>query len=362
MADTSPTLINIDTRNQVLLERLKEGEHKKFAPFLKRIEKAVRLQLSNVGDAIETKKRLNTLIADVTALQKAIYNDYNKQLALDLGEIGIQQAGFEAKSYEQVVVTFESTIPTATQVLTAIRVNPMQLADYTGKQLLEPFIKDWSDSQIQRVSNTITQGFYRGQTNSEITRSLRGTKANKFNDGELAKINRSNRTIVRTAIQNVSSQARQETMKQNSDLIKGYEWVSTLDSKTSPTCQGLDGRKFELGNGPLPPIHPNCRSTTTPVLSGKFDFLTQYATRSSAGDSGGKQVSAKETYYSWLKKQNKAFQNQAIGPTRATLLNNGGIGADEFAKLSLNKNFQPMTLAQMQKAQPEVFKNAGIEL
>ena len=362
MADTSPTLINIDTRNQVLLERLKEGEHKKFTPFLKRVEKSVRLSLSNAGDKIETKKKLNAILADVTILQKAIYDDYNDQLALDLGKIGVQQAGFEAKSYEKVAVNFDSKIPSVEQVLTAVRVNPMQLADYTGKQLLAPFVNDWSDSQIQRVNNTITQGFYQGQTNSQITRNLRGTKANNFNDGELAKINRSNRTIVRTAVQHASSQARQATMKQNGDLIKGYEWVSTLDSRTSQVCTALDGRKFDMGSGPLPPIHPNCRSTTTAVLSSKFDFLDKGAMRASKGDSGGKQVNTNETYFSWLKKQPKTFQDDAIGITRSKLLRNGGLNADEFARLSLNRNFQPLSLKEMQKKAPSVFEAANIEL
>ena len=362
MADTSPTLINIDTRNQVLLERVKEGEHKKFEPFLKRIEKDVRVRLASEGETITSKKKLNALLSDVTSLQKSIYDDYNNQLALDLGQIGVQQANFEGESYNKVVINFESTIPSAQQVLTSIRVNPMQIADYSGNQLLEPFIKDWSKDQVQRVNNTITQGFYRGETNAQITRNLRGTKSNNFNDGEYAKVNRANRSIVRTAVQHASSQARTETMKANSDLVKGYEWVSTLDSRTSQICQSLDGRRFKIGEGPTTPAHINCRSTTTPVLSEKFSFLDKGATRASKGDSGGKQVNANETYYSWLKKQDKAFQNKAIGPTRAKLLNNGGISSEEFSKLSLNRNFEPMSLKGMQKSQPEVFINAGVKL
>ena len=226
--------------------------------------------------------------------------------------------------------------------------------------MLEPFIKDWSTKEIQRVNNAITQGFYQGQTNAEITRRVRGTKANKFNDGELAKVNRSNRTIVRTAVQHSSTQARVLTMNQNKDLVKQYQWVSTLDSRTSDQCTALDGMRFNVGEGPLPPIHPNCRSTITPALSRKFDFLDRGATRASKGDEGGKQVSTKETYFSWLKKQPVAFQNDAIGVSRSKLLRNGGLTSDEFAKLSLNRNFEAMTLAEMKKAQPAVFEAAGL--
>ena len=361
MADISETLKAMDVRNQVLLERLKQGEHEKFAPFLKKLERDVRHRLSDEGATINNKKRLNILLSDVKSIQRSIYDDYLKQLTLDLGEIGLNQAELEALSYEKVVVKFESTIPSETQILTALRVNPLQVEGYTGNPLLEPFINDWSKSRIQQVNTVIQQGFYQGQTNAQITSSLRGTKQNNFNDGEWAKVNRSNKTIVRTAVQHSSQQARNETMNKNSDLIKGYQWVSTLDSRTSAQCSALDGRVFKMGEGPQPPLHPNCRSTTTPVLSESFDFLRQGATRASKGASGGKKVSADETYYSWLKKQPKAFQDSAIGPAKAKLLRDGGLTADQFAKMSLNRNFEALSLAEMKKKRPDVFEVAGVD-
>jgi len=361
MADISETLKSMDVRNQVLLERLKQGEHEKFTPFLKKLERDVRIRLSDEGATIDNKKRLNILLSDVKSIQRSIYDDYLKQLTLDLSDIGLNQAELEALSYERVVVKFESTIPSAAQVSVALRVNPLQVEGYTGNPLLEPFLRDWSASRIQQANTVIQQGFYRGATISDMTSELRGTKANKFNDGTWAKVNRSNRTIVRTAIQHVSTQARHETMNQNSDLVKGYEWVATLDSRTSQICQSLDGRRFKLGFGPTPPLHFNERSTTTPVFSSAFDFLDKGATRASKSDKGGAQVGAKETYYSWLKKQNKAFQIDAIGPTRTKLMREGGLTADQFAKMQVNKNFEPLTLAEMKKKRPDVFAKAEVD-
>ena len=360
MAEISEQLKAIDTRNQVLLERLKQGEHEKFAPFLKKMERQVRIRLSDEGVTVNNKKRLNILLADVSSIQKAIYDDYLKQLSLDLGEIGLSQAEFEAKSYERVVAKFESTVPDVEQVSVALRVNPLQIEGYTGNPLLEPFLKDWSAKETQRVKTVIQQGFYQGQTISQMTANLRGTKTNNYNDGEWAKVNRSNRTIVRTAVQHASTQARHETMNQNTDLIKGYEWVSTLDSRTSAQCSALDGMRFGLGEGPLPPLHPNCRSSTTVVLDEKYDFLDKGATRASKGASGGKQVDAKETYYSWLKGQSKAFQEEAIGVAKSKLLRDGGLTAEQFAKQSLNRNFDALTLKEWKNKNPVLFENAGI--
>ncbi len=364
MADISETLKAMDVRNQVLLERLKQGEHEKFTPFLKKLEREVRVRLSDEGATINNKKRLNILLADVKSIQRSIYDDYLKQLTLDLGDIALNQAELEALSYEKVVVKFESTIPSETQILTALRVNPLQVEGYTGVPLLEPYIRDWSREKIQQVDTLITQGFAQGRTNNQMvadmTAKLRGTKQNNYNDGEWAKVNRSNRTIVRTAVQHASQQARTEAMNQNSDIVKGYEWVSTLDSSTSDTCAGLDGQRFKIGGGPLPPIHPNCRSTTTPVFDEKYDFLREGRTRASKGAKGGESVSSKETYYSWLKKQPKAFQDDAIGPKKAKLLRDGGLTAEQFAKQSLNRNFEALTLEEWKKKNPVIFDNAGV--
>jgi hypothetical protein len=96
------------------------------------------------------------------------------------------------------------------------------------------------------------------------------------------------------------------------------------------------------------------------VLSEEFDFLDDGATRASKMADGGSQVDTKETYYSLLKQQPVSFQNAAIGIKRATLLRNGGLSSTEFARLSLGKNFKPLSLVEMEKLAPSVFERAGI--
>ena len=48
--------------------------------------------------------------------------------------------------------------------------------------------------------------------------------------------------------------------------IKQYQFVATLDNRTSVICQELDGKIFDVGDEAeginYPPMHPNCRSTT----------------------------------------------------------------------------------------------------
>lgn len=161
-------------------------------------------------------------------------------------------------------------------------------------------------------------------------------------------------TVVRTAVQQVASTARQVTYEENADVVIGYEWLSTLDGKTSSICRALDGQTFKTGEGPLPPIHPNCRSSTVPTLDPAFDFLDKGATRSSADG----YVDADLSYYDWLKTQNNEFQDHVLGPTRAKLFRDGGLTAKEFGSLQLDKNFDPITLNQMKQLEPLAFERA----
>lgn len=51
--------------------------------------------------------------------------------------------------------------------------------------------------------------------------------------------------------------------------IDKYEYVATLDSKTSNICRGLDGKVYKRSEAipgvNFPPTHPHCRSTTVPA-------------------------------------------------------------------------------------------------
>ncbi len=360
MAETSPALTNDAIRRQVLLEGVKEDEHKKFENFLKDMERSVRERLSREGDAIETKKRLNTLLSDVNKIQKDIYSEYIAQFELDLDDIALVQADLEAKSLEGAVKAFESVKPDANQILSAYKNNGLSVTGKSQGLTLEPFLNQYTDDQIKLITGAINQGFTEGQTISQITRNIRGTRLAKYSDGQWAAINRNNRIMVRTAVQNAGEQARQRTWDSNKDLIKGVEWVSTLDSRTTSQCRALDGREFPIDKGPRPPIHYGCRSTVTPILSEKYDFLDKGAKRPAMGDKGPSTASTDTTYYSWLKTQPASFQDDVLGPTRGKLLRNGGLTSEEFSRLQLNTNFKARTIDEMKRQAPEAFKEANL--
>jgi SPP1 gp7 family putative phage head morphogenesis protein len=350
-------LITATIKNQVMLEGLKTHEVVQFSKFLKEMDVALKKQLSAVQIGLLTRTRLEKLLVAVDNTLTELFGGYNSHLATVLTELAQYQSEFEAKSLEAAIkqskLPFEVVIPAAAQVKAAIFSNPL---DAAGGKLLEPFIQDWSQSEVDRVTGAIRQGYFQGKTTNEILQIVRGTRANKFSDGILAILNRDAESIVRTAIQHASSVSRLQTLQDNADIVDKYEIVATLDGRTSQTCRSLDGKKFAFGKGPIPPFHIRCRTTFIAVLNDAFSVLSTGRTRSSIDG----QVDAKQTYYDWLKTQDKAFQDHALGKARADLFRNGGLSAQRFSELNLDKNFKPLSLDEMRKLEPLAFARAGL--
>tara|TARA_R110001592_G_scaffold111372_5_gene308468 strand:- start:15715 stop:16782 length:1068 start_codon:yes stop_codon:yes gene_type:complete len=353
---TSEQLIEIATKNAVMLERLKSGEVAKIEPFLQRIDRDLRLRLSRDSLTEYSRRRLETLLTSIDAMLAKIQGEYTAQLMIDLAGIAEYEAAFEARSLDQILVNVSAAVPTVAALSAAIEARPLSVTGASGGKLLSGFIEDWSQAERNRVTGAIRQGYVQGETNQQIINRIRGTKRLKYSDGILAIIKRDAEAIVRTGIQHVASVARFETWNANSDVVTGYRWVATLDSRTSSTCRSLDGRVFKMGEGPLPPAHVRCRSSTAAELDARFDFLKEGATRSSQDG----YVPADETYYSWLKRQPSDFQDVALGPTRAKLFRDGGLSAERFAELQLDRTFKPLTLEQMKALEPTAFSAAGI--
>lgn len=336
---------------QTLLERLKSGEVSQFQYWLKQIDKGIREKLSKQELTGFSRSRLEKQLVAVDAIIKANFDSHYDELAGHLIDIAEITAEYEATALAGAVDndSFEAVIPATAQINSAVFTAPLSVRGPEGGKLLDTFLNDWSTAERKAIVGAIRQGAFEGQTNAEIIRNIRGTKANNFKDGILSTTNRHAEAIVRTAVQHVASVARQETLAKNG--VKQYRWISTLDSRTSDICKGLDGEVFEMGSGPLPPAHINCRSGYLAELSQEFQFLSEGRTRASANGP----VSAKTTYYDWLKSQPERVQVDALGKTKAAIFSNGEISPEDFKRLNMGRNFKPITLAEMRKKNPKTF-------
>jgi SPP1 gp7 family putative phage head morphogenesis protein len=348
-------LLSLAIRRQVLLERIKAGQVRDFSAIFPEIETLLIDRVNRLPNDLRGENRAY-VTKWLNQLDTAVKRQYGKQIKLfrqaleeTAGLYAVAEASDIASS-----ITGQITLaaPTAAQAWKYAQETAM---GHSGG-LLKDFIEELAGVETKRVINTIRQGYFQGRTNQQILRSVVGTRARRFQDGILNVSRRHAETMVRTSIQHVASTARQRTWEENQDIVGGYKWVSTLDSVTTTQCKALDGQTFKIGRGPVPPLHHRCRSATVATLKPKFDFLNEGQTRSAEFGP----VDAQQNYYDWLKQQPESYQVEALGAQRAKLFREGGLSAERFRELQLDKKFDPLSLDEMRALEPEAFKRAGV--
>ena len=74
--------------------------------------------------------------------------------------------------------------------------------------------------------------------------------------------------LVRTETTHVHEQSALQFYEDTG--VHKYEFMAYIDERTSETCTALNGKRFDIDKAEVgvnfPPMHPNCRSTTAPVV------------------------------------------------------------------------------------------------
>lgn len=170
--------------------------------------------------------------------------------------------------------------------------------------------------------------------------------------------------LVRTSVISTANAAHLAAYRENADIIKGVQWLSTLDTRTTPTCRALDGKVWDLDFEPVghsmafpgATAHWGCRSTQVPITK-SWEELAQEAggdtrmakaldsmppaTRASMDG----QVAGDLRYEDWLKEQDEATQLEVLGPGRLALWKRDQLSLAEM----LDQRGNPLTLEELRK-------------
>jgi SPP1 gp7 family putative phage head morphogenesis protein len=231
-------------------------------------------------------------------------------------------------------------------------------------QIVEKAFRGLAESQAQMFNTVVRNGVLTGEPTPQIARRLVGNldfgqqamsvRQRALAGGEVTKMaNNQVLTIVRTSVQDVSNQASQQVYRANPDITGKYRYVATLDGRTSAICRSLDGREFKYGEGPTPPQHWNCRSSTIPIIDYKAlgipppDWGTGPSKRASADGP----VSGSLNYGEWLEQQPKAYQAEVLGSTRAAYFNKIAekVGPRDALARMVREDGSEVTLKQLQQ-------------
>lgn len=145
--------------------------------------------------------------------------------------------------------------------------------DFTApdeKAVRRAVMKSWSKNNFsdliwgqekqlaKELREALTTGLIRGDSIDQMTKRLTGRM----------EVSQSNaRRLVRTETAHIHEQAALDAYTECG--IDYYEFLATLDRRTSEKCREMDGKVCPIKDAKVgenyPPLHPNCRSTTVPA-------------------------------------------------------------------------------------------------
>lgn len=357
MAETvNESLLDQTISHQVGLQRYTSATVRKIVALLNRVDGDIVAQIAKIDPTAVagsySQKRLEKLLEAVGALSDEATRAATRELDSELRALAAYEAAYQtAMIAASVPVRLDIVTPGDTQLYAAVNSRPFQ------GRLLKDWYSGFQESAKRRVRESIRQGFTEGETIDQMVRRVRGTAAAQYRDGALEITRRGAEALVRTAVNHTANTSRSELYRQNDDLVKGVQWVATLDSRTTLVCASRDGKIYPPDSGPRPPAHINCRSTTVPVLKSWKELginLSEAPEGTRASMDG--QVPADKTYDSWLRGKDKAFQEEVLGATKARLFRDGDLTLDRFVDRAGNE----LTLDQLRKREMAAFEKAGV--
>ena len=342
MPTTNEDILDRIIRHTSFIERLKVGKVRDVVGLFNRelvpeIITSIRTILEDVS-TINQARRKSVLTTRV--INKA-YIKMLKSLEKSLIEFGVSEAGFQQRLLTSQAGRFGLNFTS----ITASTVRSIVETDAIRGALLKKWFDGARQSTINAVQQEITLGFAEGKSIDQMVSSIRGTRGLNFSDGILNKSRHNLSAITRTAVNQVSNNVRERTYDKNNEVIKGVMYVATLDSRTTVICASFDGQVFPINEGPRPPQHINCRSTTTPVLKSWKELgidLKEAPPGTRASMNG--QVPAKQTYPQWLAKQNATLQNKVLGVRKGRAFRKGELSIKQM----VDQNNRPLTLVELE--------------
>jgi SPP1 gp7 family putative phage head morphogenesis protein len=347
---------------QIRLARVEEQLARDVQVILRSLKKRVEKELvffypNKTESAIFKKEQLNEFLKEIDGL---ITDSYKRVKDTVEGNINSVAASQDAWTQKTINNAFKAPLITKT-------LGKRTLENYARGVFIEGTrVGDWINkgkgSNIQSLAKKYNSGIERIVRNNLILGlSNRATVKEVSDFSTLTR--RDADAIVRTASQTASNQVSLDVFKLNDDVIKGVQWVATLDKRTTVICIELDNLIWKYdkqgflipdGHGkvfPGPIAHWRCRSTQIPVTIGFGDLDSKTKSRledmpeSTRQDLGG-QVTEPLNARQWLERQSRATQDDILGIRKAQLLRDGKLDNKSLTDFSNN----PLTLKDLDKS------------
>ncbi len=374
MAHTSNTQIRDDLiAHQIQILRFTRGFSTRMVALLNRAEPELRARLGARLDRIAalgwdpgpaTTKRMirtSTLIRDIN---RPTFQEINTLVRSELVALSLAETRFISETVvEALPVIFDPALPSPRDLRGIVFARPFE------RRILRDWLSTYELGDRRRMMGEIRQGLVFGETPTQIGKRIFGTRALGGVDGVREITRRGAQTLAQTATAAITNGVRSEFFRANSRIFRREQYVATLDSRTTPICQSLDGQVFKTGEGPHPPIHINCRSIRVPVIDGRklgrrpANRATERQLRGLRGPARRRAVEklvgsvpGTTDYSDFLRSSPTAFQDEVLGPARGRLFRSGELGLDRF----VDNSGKRLTLRQLYDTDSGAFQRAGV--
>lgn len=321
--------------------RFSEGINRKVWKILKQAEQEIsgevaKIDPSGVEKLTHRQGRMLKLQDKIGAVLAEKYKTIMKTSGGDLADFAGYVSRRTVANLNQAIGVEIADVMMDANELRAIASSSM----FKGR-ILKEWWKDAQQDTRKRLNKglsdatlTAQTGMVKGDSIGRMTTAVRRAFDTSRSEAEV---------LVRTSTLQVCNDARLAMYQQNADLIKAVEWCATLDTRTTPICRALDGRRFSLDGQPVGhnmrfpgvPAHFQCRSTTIPVtksfqeLAGEDSNLPtrkkkalETLTPSQRASIDGP-VAGSTDYTEWLRGQPANVQRDVLGPKRYEMFQAG---------------------------------------
>ncbi|EDI0784767.1 hypothetical protein ABK178_004633 [Salmonella enterica subsp. enterica serovar Brandenburg] len=354
----------------IWISRYSTGVANRMVKLLNESDAELTARLLVALDSLEpnsfTVTRLEALLASVREINRAAINGMFSSLSSELCDLAQYEAGYQLSLFDALLPEFVTDIHPLVGISPDALYAAAMARPFQGR-LLSEWASNLEADRLNRISNAVRQGFLLGDTNEQIARKIRGHASRGFQDGALQMSRANAASIAKTAVGHLAATARNSFADANNDLMKGKQWLSTLDIRTTHLCRIRDRLKYTLDGKPIGHkipylqgpgrIHFCCRSTETFILKSAKELGIDVRDVSPAERASMDGVVAGDTAYrEWFLRQPYTRQKQIVGEPRAKLIRDGGMSPDEF----YTDKGEWLTLKQLRERDALAFRKAGI--
>lgn len=319
------------TTRQIDLTRYSNRVVRQMLALIRKIEADTLAKIEALPEGSRQVGQLEAFLAELRAIYAAGYARVGEQVRAATNDLAGDEIAFGVGTLEAGAATAGITasvqVPLPAQIAAAVQARPFE------GRLLGEWLSGLEAGAAQRVRDAIRMGYVEGESVAAIKKRVRQIMPISQRGAE---------AMVRTAINHTAQAARAEVFASNSDIIEGEMWNAVLDGRTSAVCRGRDGQQYELGKGPRPPAHINCRSYMSPVLIGI-------------------EPPPRTDYGTWLARQPIAKQDEILGKAKARLFRDGKLTLDRFIDRAGNEYTLDELRARHQEAWRAAFGNGNEE-